>query len=89
MRSNVSRDRGFRALLEMLGAVGVLFYLSWRLAPVCSIVIVAAAIAAAVYRRRTRYIEQSQARSLQKMTGVALQALENMRTVRWEGGCRR
>ncbi|KAF5827722.1 P-loop containing nucleoside triphosphate hydrolase protein [Dunaliella salina] len=31
---------------------------------------------------RTRMIEQHQARALQRMTGVALQALENMRTVR-------
>jgi len=80
--SNVSRDRGFRALLEMLGAVVVLFYLSWRLAPVCSIVIVSAAVAAGIYRRKTRMIEQHQAKALQRMTGVALQALENMRTVR-------
>lgn len=48
--SNVSRDRGLRALVEMVGAVVVLFALSWRLAPVCSIVIVATAVAATIYR---------------------------------------
>lgn len=50
LRSNVSRDRGLRALLEMVGSVAVLFFLSWRLAPVCSIVILATAVAAAIYR---------------------------------------
>jgi len=80
--NNVSRDRGLRAALEMVGSVVVLFALSWRLAPVCSIVIVATAVAATIYRRRTREIEQQQGRSLQRMTGVAMQALENMRTVR-------
>ncbi|GFH21402.1 uncharacterized protein HaLaN_18703 [Haematococcus lacustris] len=80
--SNVTRDRGLRALLEMVGSVCVLFALSWRLAPVCSIIIVATAVAATIYRRRTREVEQRQGRSLQQMTSVALQALENMRTVR-------
>ncbi|KAJ9505384.1 hypothetical protein QJQ45_024133 [Haematococcus lacustris] len=81
--SNVTRDRGLRALLEMVGSVCVLFALSWRLAPVCSIIIVATAVAATIYRRRTREVEQRQGRSLQQMTSVALQALENMRTVRY------
>lgn len=80
--SNVSRDRGLRAVLEMVGSVVVLFALSWRLAPVCSIVIVATAVAATIYRRKTRDVEQRQGKALQRMTGVALQALENMRTVR-------
>jgi len=80
--NNVSRDRGLRALLEAVGCIVVLFFLSWRLAPVCSIVIVFTAIAAAVYRRHTRDIEQKQGLSLQRMTSVALQAIENIRTVR-------
>ena len=32
--SNVSRDRGPRAVLEASGAVVVLFCLSWRLGPI-------------------------------------------------------
>jgi ATP-binding cassette subfamily B (MDR/TAP) protein 10 len=69
--------------MEACGAVAVLFLLSWRLAPVCSIVIVATAVAAAVYRKFTRGIEANQSKALGRMIGVALQALENMRTVRW------
>jgi len=37
---NVSRDRGARAALEAVGAVAVLFVLSWRLGPVLAGVIV-------------------------------------------------
>lgn len=37
----------------------------------------------AVCRRKTRDVEQQQAKALSRMTGVALQALENMRTVRY------
>eukprot|EP00877_Chromochloris_zofingiensis_P003375 jgi/Chrzof1/13038/Cz07g17170.t1 len=80
--NNCSRDRGLRAFLEACGAILVLFFLSWRLAPACSCVIVVSGIAAAVYRRRTRTIEQAQSRALQRMAGVALQAFENMKTVR-------
>lgn len=81
-RSNISRDRGPRALLEAVGSVVVLFCLSWRLAPVCSFVIIAAAVGAAVFRKHTREIESQQGRALQRMTAVALQALDNMRIVR-------
>ncbi|GBF88247.1 ABC transporter B family protein [Raphidocelis subcapitata] len=80
--SNCSRDRGLRAFLEAAGAILVLFWLSWRLAPVCSLVIVVTALAAGHYRKRTRPVEQAQGRALQQMGAVAHQAFENMRTVR-------
>jgi hypothetical protein len=62
--------------------VCVLFWLSWRLAPACSIVILVTALAAAHYRKKTRPVEQAQGRALQRMGAVAHQAFENMRTVR-------
>lgn len=68
--------------MEAAGAVVVLFWLSWRLAPICSIVVVVTALAAAAYKKHTKKIEQQQGEALQSMSGVALQALENMRTVR-------
>ncbi|MEW5307776.1 MAG: hypothetical protein WDW36_010152 [Sanguina aurantia] len=80
--NNVSRDRGLRSFLEAAGSVLVLFFLSWRLAPVCSIVIVATAVAAALFRKFTRDIEQRQGQSLQRMSAVAYQALDNMKVVR-------
>lgn len=80
--SNCSRDRGLRAFLEAGGAVIVLFFLSWRLAPAVSIVILVTAVAAAMYRRSTRPVEAAQSAALQRMAGVAYQAFQNMRTVR-------
>jgi ATP-binding cassette, subfamily B (MDR/TAP), member 10 len=84
--NNCSRDRGLRAFAEALGAVAVLFVLSWRLAPVCTAVIVVAALAAAAYRARTRAVEQSLGVALRRMSGVALQAFDGIRTVRSFGG---
>jgi ABC-type multidrug transport system fused ATPase/permease subunit len=84
--NNCSRDRGLRAFAEALGAVAVLFVLSWRLAPVCTAVIVAAALAAAAYRARTRAVEQALGVALRRMSGVALQAFDGIRTVRSFGG---
>jgi hypothetical protein len=72
-RSNCSRDRGPRALLEAVGAVAVLFWLSWRLAPAISMVIVATAVTAAVYRKYTKAVEQQQSKALQQMSSVATQ----------------
>lgn len=80
--NNVSRDRGMRAFLEAAGSVVVLFVLSWRLAPVCSIVVLVAGMAAAIYRRHTRDIERRQGTALGRMVAVAQQALDNMRIVR-------
>lgn len=80
--NNCSRDRGLRAFLEAGGAVLVLFFLSWRLAPVCSLVIIVSAIAAALYKRATKPLEATQSAALQRMAGVAFQAFQNMRTVR-------
>ena len=60
----------------------MLFFLSWRLAPVCSLVIIVSAIAAALYKRATKPLEATQSAALQRMAGVAFQAFQNMRTVR-------
>src|SRR5690349_18342456 len=67
--SNCSRD--LAAFLEAAGAVVVLFFLSWRLAPAVSILIVVTAVAAAMYRRSTRPVEAAQSAALQRMAGVA------------------
>ncbi len=60
----------------------VLFVLSWRLGPVLAGVIIATAVTAALYKRQTKQVEQSQAQALSQMTGVANQAFSAIRTVR-------
>ena len=75
---------------QAAGSVVVLFFLSWRLAPVCSIVVVAAGLAAAVYRRHTRDIERRQGSALSRMVTVAAQVsgwVGGWGGVGWGGGC--
>jgi ABC-type multidrug transport system fused ATPase/permease subunit len=85
---NISRDRGLRAVLEATGSVAVLFYLSWRLAPVLGAVIVGTGVAAAMYRNATRGIEARMAYALRCLSRVAGQAFRNVNTVRaFAGAC--
>jgi ABC-type multidrug transport system fused ATPase/permease subunit len=79
---NISRDRGLRAILEATGSIAVLFYLSWRLAPVLGTIIVSTGAAAALYRKATGGIEATLATTLRSLSRVAGQAFTNVRTVR-------
>ncbi|GMH42099.1 hypothetical protein BSKO_10018 [Bryopsis sp. KO-2023] len=83
---NVSRDRGLRALLESSGVVILLFMLSLRLGPILAGVILVTAISAALYKKVTKKLEAEQFKALSDMTGVAEQAMGNIRTVRSFGG---
>eukprot|EP00884_Botryococcus_braunii_P013700 jgi/Botrbrau1/22330/Bobra.0002s0009.2 len=80
--SNVSRDRGPRAVLESVGAVAVLFWLSWRLGPVLVGVIVGTAATAALYKQQTKVVERQNASALAAMSNVAAQAFSAITTVR-------
>jgi hypothetical protein len=60
----------------------VLFYLCWRLAPVLATVIVGTGMAAAVYRKVAKGIENKLSKSLSSLSRVAGQAFSNIRTVR-------
>lgn len=84
--SNVSRDRGARAILEAAGSVGVLFFLSWRLGPILAAVILAAACTAFLYKQQTKKYEGSAARAQKQMTEVADETFSNIRTVRIYAG---
>lgn len=50
--ASLSRDRGPRALLESVGSVVIIFFLSWRLAPVLAGVIVLSSVGAAIFSRK-------------------------------------
>ena len=56
--SNSSRDRGFRAALEALGSILVLFGLSWRLGPILAGVVVATGFTAWIYRQQSKLLEK-------------------------------
>jgi ATP-binding cassette subfamily B (MDR/TAP) protein 10 len=80
--ANVSRDRGLRAVGEGLGAIGVLFWLSWRMGPVLAGVTVATAATAWLYKRQTRAVDAAAGRAAAAMAQVADETFANIRTVR-------
>lgn len=80
--SNVSRDRGLRALAEASGSVGVLFWLSWRLGPMLALVIVATAAIAWLYRRQSRSLEASAAAAQASLAACVDETVSQIRTVR-------
>jgi hypothetical protein len=79
---SISRDRGLRAVLEAAGSICVLFYLCWRLAPVLATVIVGTGMAAAVYRKVAKGIENKLSKSLSSLSRVAGQAFARLQVRR-------
>jgi ABC-type multidrug transport system fused ATPase/permease subunit len=68
--------------LQSVGAVVVLFWLSWRLGPVLVGVIVGTAATAALYKQQTKVVERKNASALAAMSNVASQAFSAITTVR-------
>ena len=83
---NVSRDRGIRSFMETIGSCLVLCYLSHKLAPVLSAVVLSLSMFAALYGRWTKGEFASDALTQRKMNDVAGEAFENIRTVRTFNG---
>ena len=69
--------------LQAVGAVLVLFALSWRLGPILAGVIVATAVTANVYKQQTKAVEAENAAATSEMNNIASQAFESITTVRW------
>lgn len=84
--SNVSRDRGLRALGEVVGSVIVLFWLSWRLGPVLAGVILATGTIAWIYKRQSKALEHSSAIAHARMTNCVSETISQIRTVRIYSG---
>lgn len=80
--SNVSRDRGPRAVMEATGSVIVLSVLAWRLGPILAGVIIATALTAWLYKNQTKTVEQANAKAQARMNQVADETFGNIRTVR-------
>jgi len=80
--SNSSRDRGFRAALEALGSILVLFGLSWRLGPILAGVVVATGFTAWIYRQQSKLLEKSSAEAHSRMAMAIDETVSQVRTVR-------
>lgn len=77
---NTSRDRGLRAVLEAVGSVAILVWLSARMGPPMAAVIVLSGVVAARHSRRLKALFASDARQVSQMVSVAGEALGAIKT---------
>eukprot|EP00850_Spirogloea_muscicola_P015228 SM000115S23907 [mRNA] locus=s115:109257:114629:- [translate_table: standard] len=83
---NVSRDRGFRALSEVLGTLAILFTLSRELAPILGLLILGVSVGVAVYKRTTAPVFKAHAAAQARISECANETFGAIRTVRSFGG---
>eukprot|EP00850_Spirogloea_muscicola_P011020 SM000067S20297 [mRNA] locus=s67:139842:145263:+ [translate_table: standard] len=83
---NVSRDRGFRALSEVLGTLAILFTLSRELAPILGLLILGVSAGVAVYKRTTAPVFKAHAAAQARISECANETFGAIRTVRSFGG---
>ncbi|KAL2920602.1 ABC transporter B family member 28 [Bienertia sinuspersici] len=86
---NVSRDRGFRALSEIVGTICILFTLSPELAPILGLLMLIISILVAVYKRSTMPIFKAHGMVQSSMSDCVSETISAIRTVRSFGGEKR
>eukprot|EP01026_Neomeris_dumetosa_P048613 TRINITY_DN4215_c1_g2_i4.p1 TRINITY_DN4215_c1_g2~~TRINITY_DN4215_c1_g2_i4.p1 ORF type:complete len:532 (-),score=54.58 TRINITY_DN4215_c1_g2_i4:292-1887(-) len=79
---NSSRDRGIRAVLEVVGCVTVLAVVSWRLGPILAILTLSMAISTGTYKLLTKNAEANYAQTSSQMNEIASEVLGNIKIVR-------
>ncbi|KAK7270818.1 hypothetical protein RJT34_26267 [Clitoria ternatea] len=83
---NVSRDRGFRALSEVLGTIFILFSLSPQLAPILGVLMLTVSISIAVYKRSTLPVFKAHGMAQAAISDCVSETFSAIRTVRSFGG---
>ncbi|KAI4383086.1 hypothetical protein MLD38_008966 [Melastoma candidum] len=83
---NVSRDRGFRALSEVMGTVCILFSLAPQLAPVLGVLMLAVSALVAIYKRSTIPVFKAHGSAQASIADCVTETLSAIRTVRSFGG---
>ncbi|XP_057546689.1 ABC transporter B family member 28 isoform X1 [Amaranthus tricolor] len=86
---NVSRDRGFRALSEIFGTIGILFTLSPQLAPILGLLMLIVSVLVAVYKRSTMPVFKAHGLAQSSMSDCVTETISAIRTVRSFGGEKR
>ncbi|KAL5727736.1 ABC transporter B member 28 [Ranunculus cassubicifolius] len=86
---NISRDRGFRALSEVVGTVCILFALSPQLAPILGILMISVSVFAAIYKRSTVPVFKAHGIAQASISDCATETFSAIRTVRSFGGEKR
>ncbi|XP_042504842.1 ABC transporter B family member 28 [Macadamia integrifolia] len=86
---NISRDRGFRALSEVVGTLSILFVLSPQLAPILGLLMLSVSLLVAVYKRSTIPVFKAHGKAQASMSDCATETFSAIRTVRSFGGEKR
>nr|XP_016469079.1 PREDICTED: ABC transporter B family member 28-like [Nicotiana tabacum] len=86
---NTSRDRGFRALSEVVGTLSLLFALSPQLAPILGVLMLAVSILVAVYKRTTVNVFKAHGLVQASIADSVAESFSAIRTVRSFSGEKR
>ncbi|XP_073272575.1 ABC transporter B family member 28-like [Primulina huaijiensis] len=86
---NISRDRGFRAISEVIGTLCLLFALSIQLAPILGILMFTVSLLVAVYKRTTVNVFKAHGSAQASMADCVTETFAAIRTVRSFGGEKR
>ncbi|GLT54797.1 hypothetical protein SLA2020_279640 [Shorea laevis] len=86
---NISRDRGFRALSEVVGTICILFALSPQLAPILGLLMLTVSFLVAVYKRSTVPVFKAHGLAQASISDCVTETVSAIRTVRSFGGEKR
>ncbi|KAI3762447.1 hypothetical protein L1987_52877 [Smallanthus sonchifolius] len=86
---NISRDRGFRALTEVIGTMCLLFVLAPQLAPILGVLMLAVSSLVAVYKRSTVKVFKAYGFTQASIADCVTETFSAIRTVRSFGGEKR
>ncbi|KAL0400804.1 UNVERIFIED_CONTAM: ABC transporter B family member 28 [Sesamum latifolium] len=86
---NVSRDRGFRAISEVIGTLCLLFALSVQLAPVLGLLMLTVSVLVAIYKRTTVNVFKAHGCAQASIADSVTETFAAIRTVRSFGGEKR
>ncbi|KAK3220808.1 hypothetical protein Dsin_014778 [Dipteronia sinensis] len=86
---NISRDRGFRALSEVIGTICILFAIAPQLAPILALLMLAVSVSVAVYKRSTVPVFKAYGMAQASMSDCVTETFSAIRTVRSFGGEKR
>lgn len=89
VNDNISRDRGLRALSEVVGTVCILFLLSTQLAPILGLLMVVISGSVAIFKRSTIPVFISHSIAQASISDCATETFSAIRTVRSFAGEKR
>lgn len=89
VNENISRDRGLRALSEVVGTICILFTLSTQLAPILALLMVVISVLVAVFKRSTVPVFISHGMVQASISDCATETFSAIRTVRSFAGEKR